>query len=292
MTDIKILSWNIKSFSSCVAYYVDGLTVLKSLMIDYDIIAIYEIPLSDNGTKALDKIIKELNAQDATKKYTYLWQTTDGPAKDDDRIGVIYDKKKVAISDTTRKRRSVYSSGGRRPMYMNVQIIPDGSDKPDPKGPAWEFCAWHAPKPEEALLISQEWQNIKKNLKTSSQGGQTAIIMGDFNADFHKSRLTLPPKYDAKIENGSTTLVPLDLGTFDTIQDRLTSNLYDNFVVRNDITCTGSVISLLQSIWEADGTPVPFLNDKNIYKSIHNLCTFYFTKISDHLPVELEVQFP
>jgi len=284
MTDIKILSWNIKSFSSCVNYYVDGLTVLKSLMVAYDVIVIYEIPLLDSGTQALQGLIKALNTQDATRLYTYLWQTTEGSGKDDDRIGVVYDKNKLNINDTTSKRRSANSSGGRRPMYINVQVTPGG--------PFWEFCAWHAPNPADTSLISQEWQQIKKNLNTTAQGGQTAIIMGDFNADFHTRRLTLPPNYTVKIQDGSTTLLPVDFGNFTTPNDRLTSNLYDNFIVRNDLTCTGSVVLLLEAIWERDGVPIPELKDKNIYNSVHNLGTFYFTKISDHLPVELDIQFP
>lgn len=278
--EIQILSWNIKSFVSCVRFSYDGLTVLKSLMTQFDLIIIYEVSRGSEGPKALNKLTDELNSEDAQRTYVNLHEMTNGLGKENDRIGVIYDSKKLKVSNTTSQRRGTLYAGGRLPMYIDVQRVKQ-------KSPVWELCAWHAPKPSEGLLISQGWQNIKSNL-TDSRGDPTAIILGDFNADFNNNRLTIPNDYAAQLPTNttgkSTTLQAADTGTYDSLDDRLTGNLYDNFIVHDDITVTiRGVFPLLE--WIDQG----YYPLRNKYNSVQAVYDFYLNKISDHLPVGLGV---
>lgn len=297
MPVIKILSWNIKNFVGCTNYGGDNLTVVKSVMGDfYDLIVILEMSIGAKGVTGLDKLRNALNKTFPDRKYVSLYGAS-GPltTKGLDRVGVIYSSKTIhAIKRTTRDART-RTSGGRIPLYFDVQVSNGG--------PLWEFCAWHAPEPKnDAGLIASEWAWIKNNLKTKSSGGQPAIILGDFNADFNQNQLQLPlgipatpgnpgvPGYTAQITNDSTTLKPIDQGYFNQINDRLTGNLYDNFIVRNDLQCNSfTVLHMLDLIKDADDTPVPPLSDKKITQSVYNLADFYTNRISDHLPVELEV---
>ncbi|SRR6266566_2626650 len=280
--ELKILSWNIRAFSSCVKYKGNGLLILGETMKGYDLIVIYEISSGIEGSKALDDLTRKLTLQDPIRTYKSFYHASGGLGKENDRIGVIYDSNVIDVTNTTRARRFPSTAGGRRPIYMSVS--PKGQ-----KSPTWEFCAWHAPEPKSgSSSIAQEWQYLGKTLNTAPDDRQTAVIMGDFNADFHTQPLTTPPGYNVQIEDGYTTLLPLNRGFFNTLDDRYTANLYDNFFLYKAHKGTfKDVIPMLERIQEGY---YPLEGGRRTYDTVMKIGEFYVKTISDHVPVELTVE--
>src|SRR5713226_8429280 len=67
---MNILSWNIKSFVTCVQFSDDGLAILIRVMSTFDLIVIYEVTISDNATKQLTRLKDLLNTNDPSRAYT------------------------------------------------------------------------------------------------------------------------------------------------------------------------------------------------------------------------------
>lgn len=282
--ELKILSWNIKAFTSCVKYKGNGLLVVGETMRGFDLIVIYEISSGIEGSKALDDLTRKLTIQDPIRAYKSFFHASGGINKENDRVGVIYDSNIIDVTNTTSARRSHATTGGRRPIYMSVN--PKGEDSP-----TWEFCAWHAPEPKGgASSIAQEWQYIGKTLNAAPDKRQTAVIMGDFNVNFHTQALTSRDTrdYNVQIEEGYTTLLPINQGKFDTPDDRYTANLYDNFFVYKAHTGTfKEVIPMLERIQEGY---YPLAGGRGAYDTVRKISDFYVKTISDHVPVELTVE--
>lgn len=275
---MKILSWNIKSFVSSVekrnSWGSDAFLIMTEIMKDYDLIAIYEVSTTQKGKASAGALKDELNKNPARKYKGYLLESSvSGLAND--AIAVLYDANMMTVTNTTEARRKNQFTGGRLPVYFDVM--------PTVSQITYEFCAWHAPKPEDSYLIAQGWQALSKNLIN-----KTAIIMGDLNADFNTIGLTIPSGFETVIpgkKKYSTTLKSKGNQPFSSVKDCLSGNLYDQFIVHQNIQPSDyEVINILAEI-EREYFPLK----KQFNNDINEIYQFYSSFISDHLPVTLDV---
>ena len=283
---INILSWNIKAFVGCVSFGGNRLTILEQVMNAFDLIFIYEVPNTGNGTTCLTNFVTGLNAVGA-RVYNSLSVATGGLGKENDRIGVVFETNTVTVADTTAARLP-NGFAGRAPAYFDVTEVATGTVK--------EFCAWHAPEPTNApQLIAQGWQNILRNSMDQDRNALTAVIVGDFN----NGNLVVPRRGNGRQfarqigANVGTTLQPnLSSSNLATTIAYRTNNTYDQFYTdANLLTAVGAagVYDVMNRL-VTNAAPLTGLFG-NAYNTPQRAYQLYNGRLSDHLPVAITLTF-
>jgi endonuclease/exonuclease/phosphatase family metal-dependent hydrolase len=286
---MRIISWNIRAFVSCVQNQTNAFRALQAILDTFDLIVIYEVPNSANGNTELTNLVTSLNLLHppaVPPTYQSFSEPTGGIGNENDQIAVIWNLTTVAVVNTTAARQGGLFAG-RAPIYFDVTELANGN--------TCEFCAWHAPSPGgNDAIIAQGWQNILQDSQDHNRNPLTSIIMGDFNSNFANPATGTKRKpgnfLRKQITGGSgTTLRPAMMASPVNTEDYRTTNLYDQFYV-DTATVTVNRVGIYDVLDRLANNLAPltglFPGQYNTARKAYN---FYYPSLSDHLPVGLDV---
>jgi hypothetical protein len=287
---VNIISWNVKSFASCIQNQANAFTAFRTILLTFDLMVMYEVPNSANGNTRLAELVTAMNpAPPAAAVYQSFAEPSGGLGNENDQVAIIWNRNTTTVVNRTAARRGANFAGGRAPVYFNITEIATGNIR--------EGCAWHAPAPggPASALIAQGWQSILQNAQDHNRNPLTHIVMGDFNSNFADPSVgsrRKPGNFLRKqINGGATTLRSPVYGSPPNVESYRSQSLYDQFYVD---TGAGQLVVNRVGIYDVlnrlvnNAAPLTALFG-NQYNSARRAYDFYYPNLSDHLPVAIDV---
>jgi endonuclease/exonuclease/phosphatase family metal-dependent hydrolase len=308
---MKILSWNMKSYINVFNFpSYDEARVARALIDDHDLVIILEARQSPAGNKATKNLTDKLLNTPSRTYGGFIQRTGFTQTQEDDSILVLGKLATITVKNTTDQRVSaVQTYLARLPVYFNVTE--------NSSGKTLEFCAWHAPEPMQTDAILKIWSAMCNNTiitadeferdpTTGKSTGKkrrvsmkkTALIAGDFN---HSA---LPLATVGNIKDFKRKID--DVTTINAIEKRpdLSSTgyrsgggtgsdgKYDHFFVDETlVSVTSSAVIDVIAKLVTDGDPLKSaLKQRGRPATTFDAYAFY-KRISDHLPVAVELTF-